>query len=96
VPECIWKGNEAPLWTESLRIKGMIRGENKGHMHDYLNLTRLDNTSGTGHLPLLLETETAILVETDVFFKSSPGSEAMRRFQEKMAGKALNVLKNIR
>lgn len=84
------------MWTESLRIKGMIRGENKGHMFDYLNLPKLDNSAGTGYLPLLLETEKAILAETETFLETNPGGEAMRRFQEGVAEKALTVLKNIR
>lgn len=34
------------MWTESLRIKDMIRGENKGHMFDYLSLVTSDLDMG--------------------------------------------------
>lgn len=95
-PEPLWKGKDAPMWRESLRIKNIIRPDKEGNKEDYINLTRLDNADGTGYLPKMLSTEEAIIKETCEFLKANHTPSELAAFQEKMAEKALSVLKSIR
>lgn len=95
-PEVLWKGESAPMWQESLRIKKIIRPYREGSKINYLNLTRLDNADGTGYLPIILNTEEAIINETIEFLKENRTPSELAAFQEKMAEKAYSVLKSIR
>lgn len=94
-PESLWEGEEAPMWQESLRIKDILRPLKEGNKRDYINLTRLDNTEGTGYLPLLLETEEEIVKRTLKFLNRNRTSAELAAFEEKMVGKALSALKKI-
>lgn len=95
-PECLWAGEEAPMWRESLRIKKIARPHREGNKQDYLNLSRLDNAAGSGFLPRILAVEDEILRKTEEFLKSTHDPDALRAFQEEMAEKALAVLQSIR
>lgn len=94
-PEALWKGEEAPMWKESLRIKDIIRPYKEGNKEDYLNLTRLDNADGTGFLPEILKTEEEIIKMTSEFLKKEHSPEKLAAFQAKMAQKALATLRSI-
>jgi hypothetical protein len=94
-PEVLWKGKEAPMWQESLRIKDIIRPYREGNKGDYLNLTRLDNSGGKGYLPKILKTEQEIIKLTKEFLKKKHTPQELAAFQEKMAEKALSTLKSI-
>jgi hypothetical protein len=94
-PEVLWKGEEAPMWKESLRIKDIIRPYKEGNKEDYLNLTRLDNADGTGFLPEILKTEEEIIKMTSAFLKKAHSPEELAAFQAKMSQKALATLRSI-
>lgn len=51
--------------------------------------------SGTGYLPLLLETEEEIIKTTLKFLNKHRTSTELVAFEEKMVGKALSILKRI-
>jgi hypothetical protein len=95
-PEKLWVGDEAPMWQESLRIKNIIRPFKEGNKDDYINLTRLDNSEGTGFLPTILQAEKEIIEMTIVFLKDRHTPKELANFQEKMAEKAFLTLKGIR
>ncbi len=95
-PEVLWKGKDAPMWQESLRIKTLIRPYQEGNKINYLNLTRLDNADGIGFLPEILNTEEAIIKDTMEFLKEKRTTSELRAFQEKMAERAFSILKSIR
>jgi len=95
LPEALWKGEEAPMWKESLRIKDIIRPYKEGNKKDYLNLTCLDNADGTGFLPEILKTEEEIIKMTSAFLKKAHSPEELAAFQAKMSQKALATLRSI-
>ncbi|MEW5701387.1 MAG: hypothetical protein AB1792_04070 [Candidatus Zixiibacteriota bacterium] len=94
-PEALWNGADAPLWTESLRIKRLIWPYRERDRVSYVNVGPLDNTEGTGFLPLLLRTEQEIFVETRTFLKTRHSAEELAEFQDRMANKALEVMRSI-
>ena len=94
-PAALFEGQEAPLWTESLRIKRGLRPSRIGHMGDYLDLTRLDNADGSGYLPELLEMESSIFAETAAFLAGRPGPEELGDYQEQVADRVLGHLQSI-
>ena len=95
-PAALWRGDEAEMWRESLRIKRLLRPSTEGHKGDYLDLTRLDNADGTGYLPALLAAESEILDRTEAFLAEPCGAAELAAFQEQMAGLALATLRSIR
>ncbi len=94
-PAALHEGKRAPLWNESLRIKDGIRPAKRGHGRDYLDLTRLDNSDGTGYLPGLLQIETSIFDETEAFLAGRPGPEELADFSERVANRVLGHLQSI-
>ncbi|HSO22343.1 MAG TPA: hypothetical protein VLT81_05525 [Chondromyces sp.] len=91
-PELLWRGEKAPLWVESARLKKLARPFDEGNKDDYLNLTALDNAAGTGFLPALLEAERAIIAETDAFLSQPHSADEYREFQTRMAARALAAM----
>jgi hypothetical protein len=91
-PEPLWRGEKAPLWLESARLKKLARPFGEGNKDDYLNLTALDNAAGTGFLPALLEAERAIIAETDAFLSQLHSADEYREFQTRMAARALAAM----
>jgi hypothetical protein len=94
-PEAFWKGEKAPLWEESLRLKDIIRPLKGGNRENYLNLVKLDNAEGTGFLPGILEVEQEILKMTRTFLQKKRSSSELADFQTRMVQKALQFLKSI-
>jgi hypothetical protein len=94
-PAALWEGAEASLWAESLRIKHGLRPSRIGHAGDYVDLTRLDNTDGSGYLPDLLAMEEAIFVETADFLAAQPGPEDLADYQENVAERVLEHLRSV-
>lgn len=94
-PAALSEGEQVPLWLESLRIKKELRPSKKGHIFDYLDLTRLDNADGTGYLPSLLELEMSIFDETAAFLDQHPGSAELAEYQERIADRVLEHLRSI-
>jgi hypothetical protein len=64
-------------------------------MADYLDLTRLDNTDGTGYLPDLLAMEESIFDATAEFLAGQPGADELADFQERVARRVLEHLRSI-
>jgi hypothetical protein len=95
-PEPFWKGEAAPLWLETLRIKKIARPHPESDREEYLNARRLDNRDGTGFLPRLVETEDEIFARTTDFLASPRTPEELADFQDEMASKALDTLRSIR
>jgi len=95
-PEPLWKGENAPLWEESARIKTLIHLIDEYDKNEYLLVSRLDNADGTGFLPKLLEAEEAILRETEAFLKTRPEPAEKADFQDRMAARALAAMKAVK
>lgn len=94
-PEVLWQGDEAPMWTESARLKKMIRPFDEGNKQNYLNLAVLDNRDGTGYLPQLLAIEDEIIRATRSFLKEPRSGDQYRDFQNLMATKAIEALRSV-
>ncbi len=95
-PEPFWKGDEAALWIETMRIKKIARPYPESDREEYLNARRLDNRDGTGFLPRLLTTEDEIFDRTATFLAAPRTPEELAAFQDEMATKALSALRSIR
>jgi hypothetical protein len=95
-PDPFWKGDAAPLWVETLRVKKIARPYPESDREEYLNARRLDNRDGTGFLPRLLEVEDEIFARTAKLLASPRTPEELAAFQDEMAAKALEALRSIR
>jgi len=94
-PEEVWQGKEAPITTEAFRLKGLLRPLKSREKAEYLDLTRLDNASGTGWLPKLLAVEQDIVSETEALLGKSPTLAELAVFQKAMASRAHAALKAV-
>ena len=95
-PDEVWKGKDAPIAAEAFRLKDVLRPLKTKERGEYFDVTRLDNASGTGWLPTLLDAERGIFAETkEAFLKKKPSAQELAAFQKAMAGRALGVLKGI-
>ena len=72
VPAELSEGSPVPLYAETLRLKGILRPYQDDERLDYLDLTRLDNSSGSGWLPRFLAEERSILDRTARFTAMQP------------------------
>jgi hypothetical protein len=95
-PELLWKGDEAPLWQESMRIKKLIRPLPEKEKREYLLATRLDNAAGTGFLPKLRQVENEILTDTAAFLKQKHTPAELADFQDRMAAKAYAAMQAVK
>jgi hypothetical protein len=95
-PEPLWKGEEAPLWVETLRVKKIARPYPESDRGQYLNARRLDNRDGTGFLPRLLAAEDEIFERTAELLATEKTPEELAAFQDEMAGTALEALRSVR
>ena len=94
-PLPLHEGETAPICKEAFRIKKIIRPYPHRDKKNYMQVTLLDNKEKTGFLPLILKTEKEIFQQTAQFLKSKHTAEEFAAFQDKMAQKALEVLKRI-
>jgi hypothetical protein len=94
-PEALWKGERSALWQESKRIRNMIRPLAESEKKEYLLVSKLDNSSGTGYLPKLLETEAAIIRETKTFLSKPRTPAELGDFQDRTAARALEAMKRV-
>jgi len=94
-PEPLWKGEAAPLWVETLRVKKIARPYPESDREEYLNARRLDNRDGTGFLPRLLAAEDEIFERTAKLLASPRTPEELAAFQDEMASKALETLRSV-
>ena len=94
-PEELWHGKDAPITAEAFRLKALLRPLKARERAEYLDLTRLDNASGTGWLPGLLAVERDIVQETEAFLRNKPAPAELAAFQKAMASRAHAALKAI-
>jgi len=93
-PAPFWEGEEAPLWTETLRLKGWVRPTfGLPEKQEYLNASRLDNRAKSGFLPALLGAETANFARTEAFLMQARTPAELAIFQADLAAQAMAVLK---
>lgn len=95
-PEALSNGTDAALWTESLRIKNLLWPYKERDKINYANLSKLDNASGTGFLPVLRRTENEIISLTEEFLKKKHSTAEFAAFQNQMAEKALETMRGIK
>lgn len=86
------QGDEAALWSASLKLKRHIRPLREGNKGHYLNLSRLIDPLKGGYFTRLVNLEKSILHETRLFLAQAPKNREYRLFQENMARKALNFM----
>jgi hypothetical protein len=94
-PAPLAQGEKAAICLESARLKKIARPYPESDRGEYLDSTRLDNREGTGFLPRLLEGEKEIFALTEDFLKLQRTPAELAAFQERMAEKALAVLRGI-
>jgi glutamine amidotransferase-like uncharacterized protein len=87
-------GPDAPMWAESLRIKGLVRPFQEGNKNEYLNLTPLVNREG-GFREILEASEAEILRLTSEFLQGEHTQEEYRAFQEAMSRRAYGALRSV-
>lgn len=96
VPEAFWKGKEAPLWMESMRIKQRVRPFPEAEKQEYLDLAGLDNREGTGFLPRLLSLEDGIFRRVEAFGRGPKTSVELAALQQELASAALAAMKGVK
>lgn len=84
------------LCKEAMRLKWLARPFDVSEKREYLNLTRLDNASGTGWLPKLLAEEERIFVETERLLSKPSTATVRASFQRTVAEGALSLLRSIK
>lgn len=95
-PPEVRAGKDAPITAESLRLRRILHPLEGSDRSEYADITKLDNSAGTGWLSGLLKTEREILSATDDLVRKSPTSQELAQFQSASASKVLNVLKAAR
>lgn len=91
-PEELWKGTDAPISLEATRLKEALRPLKSRERNEYADLTRLDNSAGTGWLPGLMAVERQIVEETAALLAGHPSNDDLAAFQRRMAARALAAL----
>ena len=86
--------SDAPMWAESLRIKGLVRPFQEGNKNEYLNLTPLVNRDGGFRGPLN-DQEAEILRLTSEFLRDEHTGEEYCAFQEAMSRRAYDALRSV-
>jgi hypothetical protein len=92
-PLCV--GEKALIGLEAKRLRTLARPYPEVDRRDYLDISRLDNRRRSGFLPRLLRAEQEILDQTEEFLKRPRPAAELAAFQERMAEKALTVLRGI-
>jgi hypothetical protein len=94
-PPELWDGKDAPLCKEALRIKNVLRPLKSRERREYLDLTRLDNSAGTGWLPTTLSVERDIFQKTRDLLKGRGSDSELAEFERATAARVLSVLQGI-
>ncbi len=94
-PEPLWQGRDAPIVQEALRLKEALRPLRSRERKEYIDLTRLDNSAGTGWLPRLLSVESDLLRQTEDLLKRSPSAADLADFEKTAAARVLASLKGV-
>jgi Acyl-coenzyme A:6-aminopenicillanic acid acyl-transferase len=91
-PSELWEGKDAALSKESARLKDVLRPLRSAERREYLDVTRLDNASGTGWLPTTLAAERENLRQTDELLAKNPTASDLAAFEKTLAARALALL----
>jgi hypothetical protein len=94
-PEPLWQGKDAPLAQEALRIKDLLRPLRSRERKEFVDLTRLDNSAGTGWFPRLLATESDIFKQAADLVRKDPSPADLAEFEKATAARVLSVLHGI-
>ncbi|HOC17175.1 MAG TPA: hypothetical protein PKK95_02850 [Vicinamibacterales bacterium] len=94
-PAPLWEGKEAALTTEAFRLKDVLRPLKTRERREYADLARLDNASGTGWLPAVLEAERETLDQVSRLIAKNPSAAELAAFEKSAAEKALALLKGL-
>lgn len=92
-PPQVREGKDAPIAAEALRLRKILHPLEGDDRSEYADITKLDNSSGTGWLPGLLKTEGEIMTSTDELLRMSPTPRQLSDFQRASAEKALAALR---
>jgi hypothetical protein len=95
VSDALWKGKEAPIWIESMRIKQRVRPFPEAEKQEYLDLAGLDNREGTGILPRLLSAEDGIFRRAEALSAGPKTSAELAALQEELAATALKAMQGV-
>lgn len=96
VPPELSEGEAAPLSEEASRLKGLLRPLASRERQEYVDVTCLDNASGTGWLPTTLAVEREIMKEADSLLARKASPKELAAFSRAAAAKALATLKGIK
>jgi len=95
-PPQVWDGDHAPLAEEAARVKSILRPLKGRDREEYLDLSKLDNASGTGWLPGNLELENELFRQTEALLARSPAARELTAFEQEAASRVLKRLQEIR
>lgn len=92
-PAEFWEGQEAALLEESARIKKVLRPLKSAERQEYVDVTRLDNSAGTGWLPTTLAAERENFRDTEALLKRNPTDAELAAFEKTIAARTLALLR---
>ncbi len=92
-PPQVREGKDAPIATEALRMRKLLHPLEGSDRSEYADITKLDNSAGTGWLPGLLKTEREILSAVDELLRRSPTPAQLADFERASAEKVLTALR---
>lgn len=92
-PSELWDGEDAPLLKESARLKDLLRPLKAAERREYVDVTRLDNSAGTGWLPATLAAERENFAQAKDLLKRNPSATELAAFQKAVAARTLALLR---
>jgi Acyl-coenzyme A:6-aminopenicillanic acid acyl-transferase len=92
-PAELWEGKDAPLLKESARLKDVLRPLKTAERREYVDVTRLDNSAGTGWLPATLAAERQNLAQAAELLKRNASAGELAAFEKTAASRALALLR---
>jgi len=92
-PPELWEGPEAALLKESERLKNLLRPLKSAERREYVDVTRLDNSAGTGWLPTTLAAERENLAEAEQILKRKASVAELTAFEKLAASRTLALLR---
>ena len=92
-PSELWEGDDAPLLEESARLKNLLRPLKAAERREYVDVTRLDNSAGTGWLPATLAAERENFAQAKDLLRRNPSAAELAAFEKTVAARTLAVLR---
>jgi hypothetical protein len=91
-PAELWEGQDAPILKESARLKNLLRPLKSAERREYVDVTRLDNSAGTGWLPATLAAERENVTQAEALLKRNPTAAELAAFEKMVAARTLALL----